>query len=221
VHNFCAVDLSAFYFDIRKDSLYCDRPDDPRRRAARTVFDHLFDCLTAWLAPILCFTAEEAWQFRHGRSEAEAFADSVHLRLFPAVPAAWRDEALAAKWERIRALRRVVTGALELERADKRIGASLQAHPAVYADDAHVEAFQGIDLAEIAITSAATLQTGAPPAGAFTLPDVPEVGVVVALARGEKCERCWRVLPEVGSHADHPGLCGRCADAVGARAAAE
>jgi isoleucyl-tRNA synthetase len=221
VHNFCAVDLSAFYFDIRKDSLYCDRPDDPRRRAARTVSDQLFTCLTAWLAPILCFTAEEAWQFRHGRSEAEAFADSVHLRLFPAVPAAWRDEALAAKWERIRALRRVVTGALELERADKRIGASLQAHPAVYADDAHVEAFQGIDLAEIAITSAATLQTGAPPAGAFTLPDVPEVGVVVALARGEKCERCWRVLPEVGSRADHPGLCGRCADAVGARAAAE
>ncbi|MGE0120509.1 MAG: isoleucine--tRNA ligase [Dongiaceae bacterium] len=221
VHNFCAVDLSAFYFDIRKDSLYCDRPDDPRRRAARTVFDHLFDCLTAWLAPILCFTAEEAWQFRHGRSEAEPFADSVHLRLFPAVPAEWRDDALAAKWERIRALRRVVTGALELERAGKRIGASLQAHPAVYADGAHVEAFQGIDLAEIAITSAATLRTGAPPAGAFALPDVPAVGVVVALASGEKCERCWRVLPEVGSHADHSGLCGRCADAVGARAAAE
>ena len=160
LHNFCAVDLSAFYFDIRKDALYCDRPDDPRRRAARTVFDQLFNCLTAWLAPILCFTAEEAWQFRHGRSEAEAWTDSVHLRVFPEVPQSWRDEALAAKWNKVRDLRRVVTGALELERASKRIGASLQAHPTVFADGAYIEALQGIDLAEIAITSAATLQHG-------------------------------------------------------------
>ena len=221
VHNFCAVDLSAFYFDVRKDSLYCDRPDDPRRRAARTVFDRLFGCLTAWLAPILCFTAEEAWQFRQGRSEAEAWTDSVHLRVFPEVPQSWRDEALAARWSKVRDLRRVVTGALELERANKRIGASLQAHPTVYANGAYIEALKGIDLAEIAITSAATLQQGASPAGAFALPDVPEVGVVVALAGGEKCERCWRVLPDVGSQPDHPGLCGRCADVVGALVAAE
>jgi len=221
VHNFCAVDLSAFYFDIRKDSLYCDRPDDPRRRAARTVLDQLFSCLTAWLAPILCFTAEEAWQFRYGRSEAQAWTDSVHLRVFPDVPKGWRDEALAAKWDKVRDLRRVVTGALELERADKRIGASLQAHPTVYANGVYIDSLKGIDLAEIAITSAATLAHGAPPAGAFTLPDVPEVGVVVALAAGEKCERCWRVLPDVGSHADHPALCGRCADAVGALVPAE
>jgi isoleucyl-tRNA synthetase len=221
VHNFCAVDLSAFYFDIRKDALYCDRPDDPRRRAARTVFDQLFNCLTAWLAPIICFTAEEAWQFRHGRSEAQAWSDSVHLRTFPEVPQSWRDAALAAKWDKIRELRRVVTGALELERADKRIGASLQAHPTVYVNGAYIEAFRGIDLAEISITSAATLQHGAPPAGAFTLPDVPEVGVVVGLASGEKCERCWRVLPDVGGHPEHPGTCNRCADAVGAMAPAE
>jgi isoleucyl-tRNA synthetase len=221
VHNFCVVDLSAFYFDVRKDSLYCDRPDNPRRRAARTVFDELFNCLTAWLAPTLCFTAEEAWQFRHGRSEAQAWTDSVHLRVFPQVPQSWRDEALAAKWDSIRDLRRVVTGALELERADKRLGASLQAHPKVFANGAYIDAFQGIDLAEIAITSAATLQHGAPPAGAFTLPDVPEVGVVVELAGGEKCGRCWRVLPDVGTHPDRPGLCGRCADAVGALVPAE
>ncbi len=216
VHNFCAVDLSAFYFDIRKDALYCDRPDDARRRAARTVFDQLFDCLTAWLAPILCFTAEEAWQFRQGRTRDDAWTDSVHLRVFPEVPQGWRDEALAAKWNKVRDLRRVVTGAIELERANKRIGASLQAHPTVHANGAYIEAFRGIDLAEIAITSAATLQHGAPPAGAFTLPEVPEVGVVVGLASGEKCERCWRVLPDVGSHAVHPALCGRCAAAVGA-----
>jgi isoleucyl-tRNA synthetase len=221
VHNFCAVDLSAFYFDIRKDSLYCDRPEDPRRRAARTVFDQLFSCLTAWLAPILCFTAEEAWQFRHGRGEAQAWPDSVHLRLFPEVPAGWRDDRLGAKWDKIRELRRVVTGALELERADKRIGASLQAHPTVYANGAYVEAFQGVDLAEIAITSAATLQHGVPPAGAFTLPEVVEVGVVVATAKGEKCERCWRVLPEVGDRPEHAGLCNRCADAVDALVPAE
>jgi isoleucyl-tRNA synthetase len=221
VHNFCVVDLSAFYFDVRKDSLYCDRPDSPRRRAARTVFDELFNCLTAWLAPTLCFTAEEAWQFRHGRSEAQAWSDSVHLRVFPQVPPSWRDDALAAKWDSIRDLRRVVTGALELERADKRIGASLQAHPKVFANGAYIDAFQGIDLAEIAITSAATLQHGAPPAGAFTLPDVPEVGVVVVLAGGEKCERCWRVLSDVGTHPHRPGLCGRCADAVGALVPAE
>jgi isoleucyl-tRNA synthetase len=221
VHNFCAVDLSAFYFDIRKDSLYCDRPDSPRRRGCRTVLDRLFDCLTAWLAPILCFTTEEAWQFRQGRSEADAWTDSVHLRLFPELPAAWRDETLAAKWGRIRDLRRVVTGALELQRADKRLGSSLQAHPQVYANGAYVEAFDGIDLAEISITSAATLRHGAPPAGAFTLPDVPDVGVVIEMAAGEKCERCWRVLPDVGGDPAHPGVCGRCADAVGERAAAE
>jgi len=214
VHNFCAVDLSAFYFDIRKDSLYCDRADDPRRRAARTVLDRLFDCLTAWLAPILCFTAEEAWQFRHGRSEADAWPDSVHLRVFPEVPQGWRDETLATKWNKVRDLRRVVTGALELERAGKRIGASLQAHPTVYANGPYLEALQGIDLAEIAITSAATLVQGMPPAGAFVLAELPDIGVVVELAAGEKCERCWRVLPGVGSRPDHPALCGRCADAV-------
>ncbi len=209
LHNFCAVDLSAFYFDVRKDSLYCDRPDSPTRRAVRTVLDQLFSCLTAWLAPVLCFTAEEAWQNR--RTGAE---ESVHLRLFPTIPAAWRDEALGLRWERIRALRRVVTGALELERADKRIGSSLQAHPILYASAEDRALLEGIDLAEIAITSAASLAAGLPPDGAFTLPELPGAGVVVRPAKGGKCERCWKVLPEVGSRPEHPGLCGRCADAV-------
>src|SRR5262249_45484588 len=163
---------------------------------------------------------EEAWQFRQGRSESDAWTDSVHLRLFPELPAAWRDETLAVKWNRIRDLRRVVTGALELQRADKRLGSSLQAHPQVYANGADGEAFDGIGLAEISIPSAATLRHGAPPAGAFTLPEVPDVGVVIELAAGEKCERCWRVLPDVGGDPTHPGVCGRCADAVGERAAA-
>ena len=217
LHDFCAVDLSAFYFDMRKDSLYCDGVADPRRRAARTVLDELFSCLTAWLAPILCFTAEEAWLCRNpGENE------SVHLRTFPEIPPAWRNDALAAKWEKIRDVRRVVTGALELERAEKRIGSSLQAAPKVYVTADYKAALEGQDLAEIAITSDVELIVGDAPEGAFTLEDVPGVGVVSALAEGEKCERCWRVLPEVGVNADAPGTCGRCADAVVAgRAAAE
>src|SRR5262245_9102780 len=220
VYNFCDSDLSAFYFDVRKDSLYCDPAGSLRRRAARTVFDRVFNSLVTWLAPILCFTAEEAWQFRHGRTENESWTDSVHLRTYPEVPQSWRNDALAAKWNKIRDLRRVVTGALELERANKRIGASLQAHPKIYANGAYVEALKGIDRAEISITSAATLHPGAAPAGAFTLAEVPDVGVVVDLADGDKCERCWRVLPDVGRHG-HDGVCGRCADALGPRAAAE
>jgi isoleucyl-tRNA synthetase len=208
LHNFCAVDLSAFYFDMRKDALYCDRPDSARRRACRTVLDQLFSCLTAWLAPICCFTAEEAWWARGGGPE-----ESVHLRLFPSLPVAWRDEPLGQRWNRLRDLRRVVTGAIELERAAKKIGSSLQAYPTVYAPAAYAEALAGLDLAELAITSAATLRVESVPAGAFSLPDVADVGVVVGLAEGEKCERCWRVLPEVRRPAaDH--LCERCAGVV-------
>ncbi|HXV25768.1 MAG TPA: isoleucine--tRNA ligase [Alphaproteobacteria bacterium] len=212
LHNFCAVDLSAFYFDIRKDSLYCDRFDAPRRRACRTVLDAVFSCLTAWLAPILCFTAEEAW--RHNRRVSEE--ESVHLRLFPDIPAAWRDEDLARKWVEIRDIRRVITGALELERAAKRIGSSLQAAPRVFMTGAHREALAGLDLAEIAITSNIGLIEGPPPDGAFTLPDVPGVGVMPVPAEGEKCERCWRVLPEVGNRSEHASLCLRCVDVVSA-----
>ncbi|MDH3911694.1 MAG: isoleucine--tRNA ligase [Rhodospirillales bacterium] len=210
LHTFCAVDLSAFYFDIRKDSLYCDRPDSAGRRACRTVLDHVFSCLTAWLAPILCFTAEEAWWARGGGPE-----ESVHLRLFPEVPAAWRDPALAEKWAKVREVRRVVTGALEIERAEKRIGSSLQAHPLVHVGSPELrESIDGLDLADIAITSDLTLSDDAPPAEAFTVEEVPGVAVVVGPAGGEKCQRCWKVLPEVGGHDDVPETCDRCADAV-------
>jgi isoleucyl-tRNA synthetase len=213
LHSFCAVDLSAFYFDVRKDALYCDAPDALRRRAARTVLDRVFDCLACWLAPVLCFTAEEAWLSRHGDGDGE----SVHLQLHPAVPARWRDEALGLKWARIRELRRAVTGAIELERAQKRLGSSLQAEVEVFAAPADVALLAGLDLAEICIASAAAIHPGPPPDGAFTLPDAPGVGVLVRLAPGEKCQRCWRVLPEVGADPDHADLCGRCAEAVAAQ----
>jgi isoleucyl-tRNA synthetase len=210
LHNFCAVDLSAFYFDVRKDCLYCDRPDTLRRRANRTVMDIVFGRLTAWLAPILCFTAEEAWLAREpGR------AGSVHLTQFPEVPAEWRDDILAGKWERVREIRRVVTGALEIARANKLVGASEQANPTVYLHDPADRALlNNVDFAEVSKTSDIVLSANAPPADAFTLTDVAGVGVVVDLASGEKCGRCWRVLDEVGTHHDHPELCDRCFDVV-------
>ena len=213
LNTFCAVDLSAFYFDVRKDSLYCDAPDSPRRRACRTVLDQVFSCLTAWLAPILCFTAEEAWLSRFG--ETQGAAASVHLRLFPDVPQEWRDAALADKWAKVRQVRRVVTGALELERAEKRIGSSLQAAPEVFVGDPELfAALEGVDMAEVSITSGIALNQAAPPAEAFTLEEVPEVGVLPGAAAGDKCARCWRILPEVGQHPDHAALCGRCAEAL-------
>jgi isoleucyl-tRNA synthetase len=208
LHNFCALDMSAFYLDIRKDALYCDAPSSLRRRAARTVMDRVFDCLVRWLAPVLCFTADEAWRARYGADS------SVHSETFNTVSDGWKDDALAAKWAKIRKLRRVVTGALELERAEKRIGASLDAAPKVYATADYVEALAGLNLAEIAITSDIELITGDAPDGAYTLDDVAGVGVVPALAEGEKCERCWQTLPEVGSHTEHKTVCNRCADAV-------
>jgi isoleucyl-tRNA synthetase len=216
LHNLCAVDLSAFYFDVRKDVLYCDRPDSLRRRAARTVLDRVFDSLARWLAPVLCFTAEEAWLCRHGDRDGS----SVHLQLYRDVPAAWRDEALAAKWATIRDLRRVVTGALELERAQKRLGSSLQGSAEIFAPAEIARVLAGVDLPEICITSAGIVRQEAPPADCFTLPEVPGVGVRVSLAPGEKCQRCWKILPEVGSVAAHPDLCRRCAAAVDAMAAA-
>jgi isoleucyl-tRNA synthetase len=210
LHNFCALDLSAFYFDVRKDALYCDAPGALRRRAARTVLDRAFDCLVRWLAPVLCFTAEEAWLARHG---ADA-GSSVHLELWPALPAAWRDPALGEKWARIRELRRVVTGAIELERAQKRLGSSLQADVDIVADPAYVAALAGVDLAETCITSGGTVAVGAGRDDAFTLPEVPGVFVRVRRAEGDKCQRCWRILPEVGTVASHPDLCQRCAGAM-------
>jgi isoleucyl-tRNA synthetase len=197
LHNFCAVDLSAFYFDVRKDAIYCDRPDSLRRRAARTVLDHLHRCLTTWLAPVLCFTAEEAWGARFGDE------GSVHLELFPTLPEAWRDDRLAAKWDTIRAIRRRITVPIEEARAAKVIGASLQAAVTLKLADDEAELLSPAEWAEIAIVSDVRTVAGSG----------DEPAAIVA-APGEKCARCWRVLSEVGSVAAHPSLCLRCADAV-------
>lgn len=207
LHEFCAIDLSAFYLDIRKDSLYCDAPDSLKRRAARTVMNEVFHCLCLWLAPVLSFTAEEAWQIRHPNPD-----DSVHLHQFPAIPAEWHHPELGEKWEKIRNVRRAITGALEVERAAKTIGSSLQAEIAVYVTTDIAQLLKGLDVSELAITSDATLIVAQPPAGAFVLEDVENVGVVVNQTHGEKCQRCWKILPEVAASDDD--ICNRCADVV-------
>ena len=209
VFNFATVDLSAFYFDIRKDVLYCDG-DTPRRRAARSVLDILFHRLTTWLAPILVFTMEEVWLERYGAADS-----SVHLVDFPQTPAEWHDAALMETVARVRRVRRAVTAALEVKRAEKVIGSSLEAAPVVHVEDADLLALlKGIEMDDLCITSGLRLTGDPAPAEAFRLPEVEGVGVVFEPAEGAKCQRCWKILPDVGRHA-HPGVCARCDSALG------
>eukprot|EP01037_Dinobryon_pediforme_P002512 gene2512-2551_t len=200
--NFMNTELSAFYFDIRKDALYCDPISSVTRKAALTVIDAIFARVTIWLAPILTFTAEEAYLSRHAGTDG-----SIHLEQFPETPAAWRNEALAEKWKLIRKVRAVVTGALELERAGKRIGSSLEAAPLVYiADDVLLAALGGVDFAEICITSGLKLEAGAAPETAFHLADVAGVGVIPARAKGQKCARSWKISEDVGHDPAYPDV---------------
>jgi isoleucyl-tRNA synthetase len=212
LHTFCAVDLSAFFFDIRKDSLYCDSPENIKRRATRTVMHHVLGYLLKWLAPVLSFTAEEAFQ-----ALTQGNKGSIHGQLFEVVPAAWHNNSLNEKWQKIRQLRKVMTSALEIERAAKTIGSSLQAHMAVYVDSHNAQLLKDIDLDELAITSSSVMVVAQPPAGAVTLDEIQGIGVVVTSAEGGKCARCWRVLPEVMNTAlerKHNELCHRCEEVV-------
>jgi isoleucyl-tRNA synthetase len=208
--QFMNTDLSAFYFDIRKDALYCEPYSSTKRRAALETIEQIFRCTCLWLAPLMCFTAEEAWLARYPSDEG-----SVHLELFPSIPSAWRNDDLAEDWEAIKRVRRVVTGALEIERANKKIGSSLEAAPRVFiADEALLGALHDVDFAEVCITSGIEVIAGNPPADAFTLPDVAGVGVVPKRAEGKKCARSWRVTDDVGSDPAFPDLSARDAAAV-------
>ncbi len=207
--DFANVELSAFYFDIRKDALYCDAPSSVRRKAALQVVSTTFDCLTTWLAPMLPFTTEESWLARYPQAE------SVHLEQFRTLPQDWRNDVLAAKWAKIRTVRRVVTGALEIERRDKRIGSSLEAAPVVHVTDEDLMvALDGQDFAEIAITSGVQLSDRDGPEDAFRLADVPGVSVVPAPASGSKCARSWRMTNDVGSDPEFPDVSARDAAAL-------
>ena len=223
--NFVNVELSAVYFDVRKDALYCDPPASTadhwdaetalygnRRRAVRTVMAATLERMLAWLAPVMPFTTEEAFL----ASPLAGKAPSVHLLQFPATPEGWRNAALAARWEKIFAVRRVVTGALEVERREKRIGASLEAAPKVFiADKALIEAFAGEDAGDIFITSGAELlQAGEGPAGAFTLPEAPGIWVVPEKAAGVKCRRSWKYFDPSAADPAFPDITPRDALAV-------
>jgi isoleucyl-tRNA synthetase len=194
IHHFCSTDLSAFYFDIRKDALYCDRPDSLRRRGARTVLDQLHRCLTTWLAPVLVFTAEEAWAARFG-SET-----SIHEQQFPAIPTDWRDDALAQKWARVREIRRLGTAKLEAMRQAGQIGSSLQAEVTLFFREGEDELLSPAEWADNLIVSSVTVGVAE-----------GELTADAAVAPGEKCARCWRVLPEVSASTK---LCLRCTDAI-------
>jgi isoleucyl-tRNA synthetase len=209
LNGFMTTDLSAFYFDIRKDALYCDPYTSVTRKACLTVLDHLFRATVTWLAPMLCFTAEEAWLAR------DPAAQSVHLEEFMTVPQSWRDDVLAEKWRKLRNVRRVVTGALELERAAKRIGSSLEAAPIIYVADSDLFGVAvGADLAELCITSAATLVEGEGPVAAFRLDDVRGVAVEPRRAEGRKCARSWKISPAVGADPQYPDVTPRDAQAL-------
>ncbi len=209
VFNFATLDLSAYYFDIRKDALYCDG-NTLRRRAARTVLDILFHRLTAWLAPILVFTMEEVWLERYDADDS-----SIHLTDMPDTPDNWLNPELAAKWDAIRKVRRVVTGALEIERTNKVIGSSLEAAPKVYVTDETVLAqLNSVEFEDVCITSAISVEQGDGPDGAFKVAETDGVAVVFAHAEGKKCQRSWKILPDVGSDPDYPDVCARCAEAL-------
>ena len=204
------VDLSAFYFDIRKDTLYCDPYSSHDAQGLPHGARLLFRCTVclARAAPVL-----------HRRGSLAGALSGRAIRFiskpFPNVPPAWRDEALAEKWRKVRNVRRVVTGALELERAAKRIGSSLEAHPLVHiADPDLFAAVVDVDLAEVCITSGAALVEGEGPADAFRLPDVAGVAVVPELAQGTKCARSWKISPAVGEDPQFPDVTPRDAQAL-------
>ncbi|KXV67205.1 hypothetical protein AD936_05640 [Gluconobacter japonicus] len=202
LHGFCTTDLSAFYFDIRKDAIYCDAPSDPTRRAARTVLDILHRALCTWLAPVLVFTAEEAWNARFGEES------SIHLEQFFEPDAEWNNPELGVNWDEIRAYRRLVTTELETARRDGTIGASLEASVTLPISQEEAASFTGIDWAELLITSHAEIEL---------LPgETAHGGPQVERAPGQKCARCWKVLPDVGENAEHPALCRRCVSVVSA-----
>jgi isoleucyl-tRNA synthetase len=194
--DFCNNDLSAFFFDIRKDSLYCDAPSDTKRRAYRTVLDILFHALVRYAAPILCFTAEEVWGTRFPD------AGSVHLLEWPEIDATWTDTRLAAQWVELRSLRQVVSAEIEPKRRDKEIGSSLEAKVVIGLPDGRDRPnVTAEELAELLIVSEAEIDTVAH-------------GPVAVVHRSDyhKCGRCWRLLPEVEEDGD---LCGRCEAVVG------
>jgi len=211
LHNFCVVDMSAFYLDVLKDRLYTSPAASEARRAAQTVLYEVLQGLVRLMAPVLSFTAEEAWGYLPGAKEA-----SVHLAAMPEPREDYLDSALAERWERLLEVRAEVLKPLEAARKDKLIGHALEAEVTLYPGDnlaPLLKEYLG-QLATLFIVSQVRLGENDPPEGAFRSELLP-LAVVAAKAAAEKCERCWMRLPSVGASAAAPTLCHRCRDALG------
>ncbi|TNF61634.1 MAG: isoleucine--tRNA ligase, partial [Burkholderiales bacterium] len=191
---YCSEDLGAFYLDVLKDRLYTTAPGSLARRSAQTALHQITDAMLRWMAPILSFTAEEAWAV----FAKEQTKGSIFFETFPALPSP--SEALLAKWARIRAIRDVANKAIEDLRAAGQVGASLQATLTIAAgaDDAALLRSLGDDLRFVTITSSVTVADG------------DELKITVTPSTAPKCERCWHYREDVGQDPDHAGLCGRC-----------
>jgi isoleucyl-tRNA synthetase len=216
LHNFCSVTLSSFYLDIIKDRLYTFPANHPDRRSAQTVLYRMADALCRLMAPMLCFTAEEIWQELQEQSGESAWEESsVHTHEFPAASEVPGDSALLERWERLTRLRDEVYKALEIARAEKRIGTGLEGRVVIDSTDATVLDFLrsfGDELRFLFITSGVGFEPVGP--DAYRSESEPGLAIEVRRAEGEKCERCWNFTTDVGKSPDWPGICARCATHV-------
>jgi isoleucyl-tRNA synthetase len=215
IHNFCVVDMSNFYLDIIKDRLYTSKADSKERRAAQTVMYEILQALVRMLTPVLAFTTEEIWQFMPHRAGDDI--ESIQLNSWPEVNEKYIDTALAEKWDRILALRSDVSKALEVSRANKIIGHSLNAKVTIFADGAHYDFVKSIeaDLVTIFIISDVELKKlQEAPAEVQNGEEMPGIKIAVEQAPGEKCERCWMYSEYVGKDEKHLTLCRRCSEVI-------
>lgn len=208
IHNYCSTDMSSFYLDVLKDRLYTEQTDGKARRSAQTAIYYALRSLTLLLAPILCYTAEEIWQYMPQSKDNNK--ESIMLNDMPAVIPNMVDEAFMAKWDRLHAIRDDVNKALEIARAAKVIGKSLEASVTIHADGELLSFLKGVEaeLTTLFIVSAVALEDGGK--GEFT-GEVEGMSVTVKEAEGTKCERCWMISESVGTNPEHPTLCDRCA----------
>ena len=203
IFNFCTNELSAFYFDIRKDTLYCDSKDSLERKSTRTVLDILFHHLLTLLAPILCFTTEEAWQSRYGSD------DSIHTKKFPQIQSKWKRADLDSKWEVYKEIRKAVNGAIEVERKNKKIGSSLEASIELYLGESKLKEIDQDLLKHISIISELKVFEEAPDDHCFVSESNKNIGVIVSKTKGDKCERCWKYFESLSND-----VCERCAKVI-------
>jgi len=187
--NFCSLELSAFYFDIRKDTLYCDETSSSKRQACINLLGLILDMLLKWFAPILSFTTEEIFQIVNKDKNS-----SIHLQDFPTIPPRWKNDKLDKKWEKFKNVRKVVNSAMEIKRANKEIGSSLEADIQVFLDEEYLEVVKDFDLSENFITSKAEAKKMIDDGNLFKMNEVKNIKVFVKKAEGEKCPRCWKIF---------------------------